>query len=400
MENKLPNINSNTGHFINGNPATGTLGTIVTAEWLNGVQDRMQDVFEELRNVLLLGNLQPDGQRQNQVAEAIKAYCNNINLKVQSNTRNFDNYIPNSKKSNAVNSNSADTVATSVAVKTANDNANGRVSKAGDTMTGDLIVPYLKTTGNYLSVTANNADFAGLDIIREGRLGNWLARMEAMPDKKWKFWTENGYELYLPARSGTVALEHEVVPRNGDTTINGRHFFRNEQSWIGIVSTGTESSGIDFANYDGRHAQCSIQAVDIGNYADELRFFTTPQGQNYDTDRRQHTMTINPDGYIWTKAYGWLGDAFCRPAKHTFYNNHYNGAEVWKIPVGNGNCLMITTMNVYLNSNNETFFLPERYTGWATPMAVDVGSGRYAVGISIAEIAAAMAASARRYQGS
>ncbi|HGO5822508.1 TPA: hypothetical protein ACK3JW_000148 [Mannheimia haemolytica] len=123
MKNKLANINSNNGHFIDGNPATGTLGTIVTAEWLNGVQDRMQDVYEELRNVLLLANMQPDGQRQNQVAEAVKAYCNNINLKVQSNTRNFDNYIPNSKKSNAVNSNSADTVATSVAVKTAHDKA-------------------------------------------------------------------------------------------------------------------------------------------------------------------------------------------------------------------------------------------------------------------------------------
>ena len=51
------------------------------------------------------------------------------------------NYIHNSKKSSAVNSNSADTVATSAAVKTANDNANGRVSKSGDTMTGDLTVP-------------------------------------------------------------------------------------------------------------------------------------------------------------------------------------------------------------------------------------------------------------------
>ena len=56
-------------------------------------------------------------------------------------TRNLGNYIPNSKKSSAANSNSADTVATSAAVKTANDNANGRVSKSGDTMTGNLTVP-------------------------------------------------------------------------------------------------------------------------------------------------------------------------------------------------------------------------------------------------------------------
>ena len=60
---------------------------------------------------------------------------------IDSNTRALGNVIPNSKKSSAVNSNSAETVATSAAVKTANDNANGRVSKSGDTMTGNLTVP-------------------------------------------------------------------------------------------------------------------------------------------------------------------------------------------------------------------------------------------------------------------
>ena len=57
---------------------------------------------------------------------------------IDNNTRQFNNFIPNSKKSNAVNSPSADTVATSAAVKTANDNANGRVNRAGDVMDGAL----------------------------------------------------------------------------------------------------------------------------------------------------------------------------------------------------------------------------------------------------------------------
>lgn len=62
-------------------------------------------------------------------------------------TRNLGNYIPNSKKSSRIDSNSADDVATSKAVKTAydkgieaknaadeaNNNANGRVPKEGDT---------------------------------------------------------------------------------------------------------------------------------------------------------------------------------------------------------------------------------------------------------------------------
>lgn len=62
-------------------------------------------------------------------------------------TRNITNYIPNSKKSSAIDSNSADDVATSAAVKSANDNANGRVSKSGDTMTGTLSIN--KSTERY-----------------------------------------------------------------------------------------------------------------------------------------------------------------------------------------------------------------------------------------------------------
>lgn len=187
MKSKLKNINSNTGKFIDGNPTSGELGTIVTAEWLNGVQERVQDIFEELKNVLALANLQPDGNKTTQVADAILAYVQTFNLKIESNTRSLANVIPNSKKSSAVNSNSADTVATSAAVKiaydkgveaktaadgaqrtandgvskattaqntansavtkadnaqraadNANNNANNRVSKSGDTMTGFL----------------------------------------------------------------------------------------------------------------------------------------------------------------------------------------------------------------------------------------------------------------------
>lgn len=55
----------------------------------------------------------------------------------------LNNYIPLNKRSSAVNSNDENNVATSKAVKTANDNANSRVAKSGDTMTGNLTVPNL-----------------------------------------------------------------------------------------------------------------------------------------------------------------------------------------------------------------------------------------------------------------
>ena len=74
---------------------------------------------------------------------------------IDSNTRNFGNYIPNSKKSNAVNNPSADTVATSAAVKAANDNANGRVNRTGDTMDGAL----LGKSGGMSTNNPNNVGF-------------------------------------------------------------------------------------------------------------------------------------------------------------------------------------------------------------------------------------------------
>lgn len=87
------------------------------------------------------------------------------------------NYIQNSKKSNSVTSNSNDNVATSSAVKTAydkgveaktaadnaNQNADGRVSKSGDTMTGILYSVGISSKhygyGNYANQYTSGAPF-------------------------------------------------------------------------------------------------------------------------------------------------------------------------------------------------------------------------------------------------
>ena len=86
-----------------------------------------------------------DSQREDLALTPKTAY--QLKQLIDSNTRSLSNVIPNSKKSSAVNSNSAETVATSAAVKTAydkgieariaadnaNQNAEGRVPKTGDT---------------------------------------------------------------------------------------------------------------------------------------------------------------------------------------------------------------------------------------------------------------------------
>ena len=226
MKSLMPQIDSNDGLFHNGNPATGEQGTRVTDTWLNNLQDRVRDVQAEAHYVLQKAGFQPVENKQTQLYEAIVKIIDDNRKKasttqkgevqlysgydldseemaatpkvikilkgfIDSITRSLTNYIPNSKKSSAVNSNSSDTVATSAAIKTAydkgveaktaadnaNSNANGRVSKSGDTMTGllnvnsgvntlargadgfdrqwqNLVAPYLVDNGN---ANGNNA---------------------------------------------------------------------------------------------------------------------------------------------------------------------------------------------------------------------------------------------------
>ena len=215
MKSLMPQIDSNDGLFHNGNPATGEQGTRVTDTWLNNLQDRVRDVQAEAHYVLQKAGFQPVENKQTQLYEAIVKIIDDNRKKastkqkgevqlysgydsdseemaatpkvikilkgfIDSITRSLTNYIPNSKKSSAVSSNSNDTVATSAAVKTAydkgvdaNSNANGRVSKNGDTMTGALTVPHIivnDPTNNDNSVQIGD-DAKFLDIDHDHSIG-------------------------------------------------------------------------------------------------------------------------------------------------------------------------------------------------------------------------------------
>ncbi len=187
MKTLLPEINSADNRFHAGNPATGEQGTRVTDTWLNDVQDRVRDVQAEAHYVLQKAGFTPNAETQTQLYQAIVKIIDD-NRKSASKTQKgevqltsdtgldseelgltakagkklaqliatvqlaLNNYIPLNKRSSAVNSNDENNVATSKAVKTAydkgvdaktaadnaNNNANGRVSKSGDTMTGIL----------------------------------------------------------------------------------------------------------------------------------------------------------------------------------------------------------------------------------------------------------------------
>lgn len=219
MKTLLPEIDSADKRFHNGNPATGEQGTRVTDTWLNDVQDRVRDVQAEAHYVLQKAGFTPKAETQTQLYQAIVKIIDD-NRKSASTTQRgevlltsdtgldseelgltakagkklaqliatvqtaLNNYIPLKSRSSSVTSNDENGVATPKAVKTAydkgveaktaadnaqrtandgvskanaaNDNANGRVSKNGDKITGKLSIESKKLKeGEWSSLNLN-----------------------------------------------------------------------------------------------------------------------------------------------------------------------------------------------------------------------------------------------------
>ena len=186
-------------------------------------------------------------------------------------TRNLGNYIPNSKKSSAVNSNSTETVATSVAVKTAydkgmeaqtaadnaNQNAEGRVSKSGDTMTGNL--------------SLKQGEYSGLNLYNND---GYYTRLEGNPNNSSSLLTlvyrtpkgENIAVATLPKKNGVIAYVGDVVSKNGDSmsgTLSfsgatdsyriGSYTWRMPIRFSGDAVIGNEKCAIGFNNNGSLH---------------------------------------------------------------------------------------------------------------------------------------------------
>ncbi|WP_419692770.1 phage tail protein [Mannheimia haemolytica] len=69
----------------------------------------------------------------------------------------------------------------------------------------------LHYNGSYLSVVANNGDYAGFEVVRRGNQGNFTVRYEPLPDKRIKWWVQGSHEIFMPAKGGTVALISDIA---------------------------------------------------------------------------------------------------------------------------------------------------------------------------------------------
>ena len=172
---------------------------------------------------------------------------------IDSNTRNFDNYIPHSKKSNAVDSPSADTVATSAAVKTANDNANGRISRAGDAMEGAL----LGKSGGMSTNNPNNIGFvfsgdndSGMSNPQDGVLqlnvnGQTVFEASALSNLT-RLRNIANYIMDLQNDGNLVVKKGDSVLWHAFSTLSKTEFYDFRNKFTMATYSGTSSSSFVF----------------------------------------------------------------------------------------------------------------------------------------------------------
>lgn len=301
------------------------------------------------------------------------------------------------KLNSATNSASETEAATPKAVKSVNDKLTG-------------FVPYGSNLKNYATVVPSDDGYGGYEM--SGGKNGYVFRVECEADH-FKFWSridDTPYAIHAPAkRNGTIALIDDVntkVSKNGDV-INGMLF-------IDGVKSGGFASGLAIRNKAGGQytggfvdfyqsdtiPRSSIWFRDAGNNSTQIEFLNTPEGSDWNRDSRQGVFTITSSGNLWSKSYGWLHDYFAKQAdisnvwrelnntyrknryRHQHYPHHYNGAEVFDIPVADNGVMRVIVMNVTINGYARVN-LPEAYNGSCMVQATDVGGGRKVVGANI-----------------
>lgn len=301
------------------------------------------------------------------------------------------------KLNSATNSASETEAATPKAVKSVSDRLTG-------------FVPYSSNLKNYATVVPSDAGYGGYEM--SGGENGHVFRMECEADH-FKFWSridDTTYAIHAPAkRNGTMALVEDVntkVSKNGDV-INGMLF-------IDGVKSGGFASGLAIRNKAGGQLtggfvdfyqsdtvpRSSIWFRDAGQNSTQIEFLNTPEGSDWNRDSRQGVFTITSSGNLWSRQYGWLHDHFAKQAdinnvwkelnntyrknryRHQHYPHHYNGAEVFDVPVADNGVMRVIVMYVHINGYAKVS-LPEAFNGSCLVQATDVGGGQKRVGANI-----------------
>lgn len=370
-----------------------------------------------------------DSQREDLALTPKTAY--QLKQLIDSNTRALGNVIPNSKKSSAVNSNSAETVATSAAVKTAydkgveaknaadgaqstadnaNNNANNRVPKTGDTtIIGTVRVQHQQLNAGRWS-----------EFQLAAKEGYW--RLEANPyshdanERRFNMVYANGnaqHYLWFPTigDSGqTVAYQEWVNAQLGDYAqqkgLGGADLDTITKS--GIYGQDANSNATTARHYPEQKAGMLIVTAQSGYGAQQVyipydthrlyvRGRNANQWQNWQRVDGIDSIALSSishatNGNNKTKvasefALGELNKRMDKLINESIYHKHYDGAKVLRLRVDNNGGWKIIKMKasrINVPSNGEVILnLPEAITMDSVITATDDGNAKFSYGAAM-----------------
>lgn len=203
----------------------------------------------------------------------------------------------------------------------ANNNANGRVSKNGDVINGNLFIDGYQSGG-----------FAHGLIIRNKTGGQ---NTSGFVDFYQSDTVPRSSIWFRDAGKNSTQIEFLNTPEGSDW---------NRDSRQGVF-TITSSGNLWSRQYGWLHSYFAKQA-DISNVWNELN-------NTYRKNRFRHQ-----------------------------YYNYYNGAKVFDMPISGNAVMRVILMNVLVNGYTKVH-LPEAYNGSCVVQATDVGAGRKVVGANI-----------------
>ncbi len=322
------------------------------------------------------------------------------------------NYILNSKKSNSVTSNSNDNVATSSAVKTAydkgveaktaadnaqltandgvlkannaqrsadnaNTNANGRVSKNGDTMSGPLTVPRVYTgsveSSGYVNISSNN----GVVFYNKGNPEYTAILSENGLDIKKAVMSHDGlksdhigYGGYSSQYDYSAPFEVIAAAANSIGTfypfVKGKVMSRGNSGAAFSLGYTTKQTGYNEYGNFGRG---------VINLAEDNGSFKNWEFEHTGVFRSAgDVITGNGNSLNW---YTHVLNSLIGGITSSSYGSHYQGADVFKIKQ---NRLMIIRMQIGLVNASGDYYLPESFDGSASAIAIDSGGAVNPVG--------------------
>lgn len=259
----------------------------------------------------------------------------------------------------------------------ANTNANGRVSKNGDTMSGPLIVPRVSTgsveSSSYLNVSSNN----GVVFYNKGNSAYTAILSENGLDIKKAVMSHEGLKSDHIGYGGygsqyDYSAPFEVIEAGSNSIGVFYPFIKGK-----VMSRGNAGAALSLG-YTTKQAGYN----EYGNFGRGVINLVEDNGR-YKNWEFEHTGVFRSAGDVITgngNSLDWYANALnslIGGITSSSYGSHYQGADVFKIKQ---NRLMIIRMQIGVVNSSGDYYLPESFDGSAGAIAIDSGGAVNPVG--------------------